>query len=90
MPNFDTTGPLWKGSKTGRGLGSCSHNGTEAISSGNIGRGCCGGRGLWRGKKMGGWCCGWQSTGNDQNISPEDQGKFLESKLEIIRNSKNS
>ena len=51
MPNFDTTGPLWKGSKTGRGLGYCSHNGTEAISSGNIGRGCCGGRGLWRGKK---------------------------------------
>lgn len=56
MPNRDHTGPCGGGPKTGRGLGLCSGNASQAEpreTSGGMGRGRCNGRSSGRGKGRG-------------------------------------
>lgn len=50
MPNLNKTGPMGKGSMTGRGMGICNRN-TDADTNVNIVNGI--GRGMGRGRRRG-------------------------------------
>lgn len=80
MPNFDKTGPAGAGPMTGKGKGNCGSNGA-GMGQGSQGRRrrCCE-RGMGQG--------GFQNQ--QGNISLDEQEKFLEARLEAIREAKKS
>lgn len=53
MPNYDRTGPMGRGERTGRGMGRCVDNATDSAFQGNPGYGYGRGRG-GRGRRGGG------------------------------------
>ncbi len=87
MPQFDRTGPLGAGPRTGRGMGLCgTYTGREINASRGdlrgIGRGgspwgegrgrCFGGRGM-------GW--GWRASAGPDPLSPTEEAEALKAQL---------
>jgi len=99
MSNYDRTGPMGRGERTGRGMGRCVDNATGSVSQknpgygygrGRGGRGGCGGRGFGYGQQR------YYETRRDVNYiqpvnSPEMITKEdLRQELESLKNQQNA
>ncbi len=84
MPNFDGTGPTGQGPLTGQGQGPCAKKGQADSSGANNGKTGYG-SGFGKGRRAG---CQGRGFLNNPSLSLEEQEKFLENRLAIVRKLK--
>ena len=101
MPNFDRTGPMGRGERTGRGMGRCVDNATDSAPQRNFGYGYgrgrggrgrrgCGGRGFGFGPQR-----DYETRRDINYIQPTNRPEMLtkedlRQELESLKNQQNA